>query len=232
MNADGSSPHRLATASREDGLPMFFGDGSRVAFDSSRDGDFEIYVMGADGGGQTQLTDDLTSDFEPDVSDVATLPTGESLPFLESSTEFPTRGEALLMTHVPETTRRTCSREERSDIAGRAIAGLVCGRGPVTVFYDVFRSRPAMRTYYERALSRSGATRGVGECKTSDASEGTWTLGSQTAGRLLCYTSSSSGRVVIWTYDDLRIVGWAQRADDDRAALYRFWVGRHSGPVA
>jgi TolB protein len=231
MAADGSSPSRLATASREDGLPAFFGDGSRIAFDSSRDGDFEIFLMNADGSAQTQLTDDLTADFEPDVSTVAALPVGEPLPFLESSTEFPTRTEALLLTHVPPKTRQTCSREERADIAGRAIAGVACSRGPVAVFYDLFRTRQAMRAYYERALARSGATRSVGSCRTSAASEGFWTLQERRAGRLLCYTSSSGGRVAIWTYDELRIVSWAQRADDDRAALYRFWLGPNSGPI-
>ena len=189
-------------------------------------------VWNADGTGQTQLTDDLTYDFEPDVSDVAVLPTGDALPFVESSTAFPTRAEALLLTHVPQTTRRTCAREQRSDIAGRAIAGVTCRRGPVAVFYDLFRTRPAMRAYYERALSRSGATRSVGDCKTSDASEGYWTLEDRQAGRLLCYTASDGGRVVIWTYDDMRIVAWAQREDDGRAALYRFWLGPHSGPIS
>jgi hypothetical protein len=71
----------------------------------------------------------------------------------------------------------------------------------------------------------------VGSCQTSDASEGFWTLGGSQAGRLLCYTSTSGGRVVIWTYDDLRIVAWAQRSDDNRAALYRFWRGPNSGPI-
>lgn len=32
-------------------------DGSRIAFGSSHDGDHEIYVVNADGTGQTQLTD-------------------------------------------------------------------------------------------------------------------------------------------------------------------------------
>jgi serine/threonine-protein kinase len=231
MQSDGSSPRRLATASREDGLPAYVADGSQIVFDSSRDGDFEIFVMDSDGTSQTQLTDDLTSDLEPDVSSTATLPAGEPLPFLVSSSEFPNRAEGLLLTHVPQRTRQSCAREQRTDIAGRAIAGLQCSRGPVAVFYDLFRTRQAMRAYYERAVNRSGATRSVGSCQTSDASEGFWTLGGDQAGRLLCYTSTQGGRVVIWTYDDLRIVSWAQRSDDNRAALYRFWRGPNSGPI-
>ena len=232
MAADGSSSARLATASREDGLPAFFGDGSRIVFDSSRDGDFEVFLMNADGSSQTQVTDDLTPDFEPDVSTVATLPVGAPLPFLEDSTAFPTRAEALLLTHVPQRTRQTCEREQRSDIAGRAIAGVACSSGPVTVFYDLFRTPQAMRAYYNRALAGSGATRGVGSCQTSATAESNWTLGEEEAGRLLCYTTSSGNRVVVWSYDELRIVSWAQREDDNRAALYRFWLGPNSGPHA
>lgn len=38
------------------GSPAWSGDGSRIVFDSSRDGNFEIFVMKADGTAQTQLT--------------------------------------------------------------------------------------------------------------------------------------------------------------------------------
>lgn len=40
-------------------------DGSRMAFVSDRDGNFEIYVMGADGSGQARLTDNPADDIEP-----------------------------------------------------------------------------------------------------------------------------------------------------------------------
>ena len=78
MTPEGDDPSRLATASREDAIPRWVGDGSRIVFDSNRDGDFEIFLMNADGSGQTQLTDDLTPDYEPDISLTATLPTAGS----------------------------------------------------------------------------------------------------------------------------------------------------------
>ena len=40
-------------------------DGSRIAFASDRDGNFEVYVMNADGSGQTNLTDDPSRDIDP-----------------------------------------------------------------------------------------------------------------------------------------------------------------------
>jgi Tol biopolymer transport system component len=51
-----------------DGDPAWSSDGSRVAFDSTRDGNLEIYGMGADGTNPTRLTRDPGWDFTPDWS--------------------------------------------------------------------------------------------------------------------------------------------------------------------
>jgi TolB protein len=45
--------------------PSFSPDGSRIVFTSFRDGNAEVYVMSADGSGQTRLTNDPTPDSEP-----------------------------------------------------------------------------------------------------------------------------------------------------------------------
>ncbi|MGR3296281.1 MAG: TolB family protein, partial [Candidatus Bathyanammoxibius sp.] len=42
--------------------------GSRIAFPSDRDGNYEIYVMDADGSNLERLTDNLASDGEPSWS--------------------------------------------------------------------------------------------------------------------------------------------------------------------
>ena len=39
--------------------------GSKIVFASNRDGNFEIYVMNADGSGQTRLTNNANSDASP-----------------------------------------------------------------------------------------------------------------------------------------------------------------------
>ena len=39
--------------------------GSKIAFETDRDGNFEVYVMNADGTGQTNLTNDAGNDFAP-----------------------------------------------------------------------------------------------------------------------------------------------------------------------
>ena len=68
INPDGSDPTPLTQTGPETiptGL-VWSPDGSSIAFSSSHDGDDEIYVVKADGSGQTQLTDnDFFGDTDP-----------------------------------------------------------------------------------------------------------------------------------------------------------------------
>ena len=65
MNADGSGPTRLTNNAAADVEPAWSPDGSRIAFASTRDGNFEIYVMNADGSNQTRLTNNAAADDQP-----------------------------------------------------------------------------------------------------------------------------------------------------------------------
>ena len=75
VNADGSSPMGLTT-SESDYLPTWSPDGSKMAFQSKRDGNFEIYVMNADGSKQVNLTNRSEDDELPQWS-----PTGAEIAF-------------------------------------------------------------------------------------------------------------------------------------------------------
>lgn len=62
--------------------PARSSDGARIAFASTRDGDFEIYSIAADGSGLTKLTDnDEANDIEPAVQPEAAAATQGSLQF-------------------------------------------------------------------------------------------------------------------------------------------------------
>jgi hypothetical protein len=45
--------------------PAYPGSNGKIAFASERDGDFEIYLVDADGSGQTRLTNNPADDREP-----------------------------------------------------------------------------------------------------------------------------------------------------------------------
>lgn len=57
-------------------------DGSKIAFVSNADGDFEIYVINADGSGMKKLTDNEQNDY-----DVKWSPDGSHLLFSSDRTE-------------------------------------------------------------------------------------------------------------------------------------------------
>jgi TolB protein len=45
--------------------PVWSPDGSKIAFASDRDGDWEVYAMNADGTDQTNLTENPADDYDP-----------------------------------------------------------------------------------------------------------------------------------------------------------------------
>jgi YD repeat-containing protein len=60
---ESAAPERLTDSPGDDRAPVYSPDGSRILFDSTRDGNTEIYVMNADGGDQHRLTNDPGEDW-------------------------------------------------------------------------------------------------------------------------------------------------------------------------
>ncbi|HEU4698407.1 MAG TPA: Ig-like domain-containing protein [Gemmatimonadales bacterium] len=65
VDVDGNLLTSLTDATAYNGYPSWSPDGSRLAFQTDRDGNSEIYVMNADGSGLVRLTDDPAMDQHP-----------------------------------------------------------------------------------------------------------------------------------------------------------------------
>jgi len=75
INSDGSG-RRMISQYPDDQNPAWSPDGRRIAFTSPRDGNWEIYVMDADGSNQRRVTNNPSTDAVP-----AWLPDGDHIVF-------------------------------------------------------------------------------------------------------------------------------------------------------
>lgn len=74
--ANGSIAALTTARDWDDENPRWSPDGRRIAFKSNRDGNYDLYVMDADGRNLSRITDDPAHDHDP-----AWLPDGQSLVF-------------------------------------------------------------------------------------------------------------------------------------------------------
>ena len=68
VEANGDNPTNLSNSPENDTYPTWSPDGTKIVFESHRDGNREIYTMNPDGTGQTRLTNHPDSDSFPSWS--------------------------------------------------------------------------------------------------------------------------------------------------------------------
>ena len=131
MNADGTGLLNLTQNAAFDGIPFiqhsraqlsaWSPDGRRIAFQSDRDGNREIYIVSADGSGQKRLTSHAAADGDP-----AWSPDGRKIAFVRGTR----RNQDIFVMNADGSEQKRLTRDPASDLTpawspdGRQIAFL------------------------------------------------------------------------------------------------------------
>jgi TolB protein len=163
---------------RQNYLPAWSPDGTRLAFTSNRDGNPEIYVMNKDGSGLRRMTNSPTIDVSPTWS-----PTGNQLAWVSDRTGQPKiylmnadgTGQRLLVGD-PKSDRPTWSRGKFNEIAYASQTG---------PGYDI-------KIYSFATGEAIKVTDGIGSNESPSFSPN---------GRHIAFTSTRNGKAQVFTVD-------------------------------
>jgi hypothetical protein len=144
---------------------------------------------------------------------------------------FPSANEKALLSHVPTELRGLCKREEPSQRARAATAGVQCTPATLasSVTYEKYSTSGERDQAYEQLRSPLSIQRNTQkDCHQDTDSEGAYETKSGSGGRMLCYLAGGLAHL-IWTVNDRPILGRAERGEEDRYSVYLWWanaVGR------
>jgi serine/threonine-protein kinase len=140
-----------------------------------------------------------------------------------------------LLGHIPPDIRDTCGEypltDETTSAWVGALAAVLCSSpsgGATGVWYFSFSDGISMDTVFDGYLT--GYAIPEGDCSTESTAYQDFTRNSGQAGRVLCKLWDNATASVIWTRDDLFVLGWADNSDGDESALWTFWEDE-AGPL-
>ncbi len=137
---------------------------------------------------------------------------------------FPTPEEQRVLDNISHQIRPSCLRDEEP-FEG-SLSGVWCTppSGADTVYFGTFENTGKLSAAYYGTVDTAKVRHGAGDCATRAVAEAAYgTPGDPNTGRVACYIDDGMAWIV-WTNEDLRLLGWAFRNDDDSRALYQWWV--------
>lgn len=131
-----------------------------------------------------------------------------------------------LLTHVPSGIRASCEPESPSV----GVVSVSCSQSDeLIVGYTLFESIEAMDEWFDLTrllVQANGADTAGDDCSTGPY-DGTWTLGSEEAGRLLCFDADTN-RAIVWSHPASLTVSRIDHSGGDKAAAWDLWLA--AGP--
>jgi hypothetical protein len=152
------------------------------------------------------------------------------------STAFPTDAEATLLRALPVGVGETCVRGPYATVYGgrdaTPLASLSCplpiSSGANGILIRQFRNtglgagRNGFTT--DAAIPNPGGKLKAGDCATTTAVTGRWSLAGVDMGAMACYIDGSTGDAIIWwSYRDLAVLVEATNQRGDSKALYSYF---------
>jgi hypothetical protein len=131
-----------------------------------------------------------------------------------------------LLTYVPESLQASCQGYEPAAqelLAGRVV-GLYCPTSDgITLYYDSYDSKESMDAAYTYAVG--DLPRNEGDCSSAFPGEGTYTVGDDPGGRVVCFRGGDPEAPVIWwTTDEINVLASAAWEGHTDAELYEWWA--------
>ena len=191
----------------------------------------EIAFSAAQDLNTVKLPPDPNATPAPTVAPTAAPSVGATAP----AGDFPNADEAALLEHIPTDTRGTC--EAADPFYEQEIDSLRCRpEDGLLVDYSAFESVDDLRAAFDSDYEAADPTPTEdGSCQEGDLLS-TYTIDEgDIAGQVMCttVTSSSGGRVfkvIEWTNEPLRILGYMQSATLEWDDLIEFWSTK-AGPI-
>jgi hypothetical protein len=137
---------------------------------------------------------------------------------------FPNTEEQRVLDNISRMIRSSCLRDE--DPFGDSLSGVWCTppSGADTVFFGSFENSGKLYAAYYGTVDTAKVKHSSGNCATDSVAETAYgTVDDPDVGRVACYIEDKKAWIA-WTNEDLRLLGWAFRNDDNSDALYQWWI--------
>lgn len=152
----------------------------------------------------------------------------------------PSSANDVLLTHVPEALRPTCT---PGSFDAPALALVTCNAdaGAIILSYTLYADQPSMAAVYDAAVVAAGIDVDSGRCYNGNGgadivattsrwpSENGYTIQDQPVGRYLCHADDATATVT-WTDDRLYVLARASSGLTAVDRLIAFWI-EEAGPV-